>query len=74
MTLTRCGQVVKSEILDGDRTDIGGIGKVNQPTDRVTNLRVSAKARPGEIEWDLRWFPGRVASCVNRPTGHMIGV
>jgi hypothetical protein len=74
MALTRCSRVVKSEILDSDRTHVRNSSNADEPADRVMKLRVPVKARPKEVERDTRWLARRVASSVHHPAGEMIGV
>jgi hypothetical protein len=74
MALTRSGRLAESEILDGDRIDVRGSSSADEPADRMTKLRVAAKARPGEVERDTGWLTHRVACSVQNPAGEMIGV
>jgi hypothetical protein len=61
MALARSGRLVESEVLDRDRTDVRSSSNSDEPADCMTKLRVSVKARPGEVKRDTRRPAHRIA-------------
>ncbi|MFD4476215.1 hypothetical protein ACFWPU_08880 [Streptomyces sp. NPDC058471] len=66
--------VAEVEVLDGDRLRAAVVGVVQQPTQRVPQLRVAVLCAAGQVVEETLRLADRVAMCIEAPGGEVVVV